>query len=159
SYGLISDTFKEFHQEALKAKRTDISRHNEILKEKLNKLNESVIHDLAKMNGLPSYEIFEAEFSDNIMKYNTKPARDNFKIDLMRAVLTSPHMAEQLLPPGGLEELEMMAELFHKLTRIYELGSAPFDLTSNDEMSERNLVGKRLVPAAVNQKLSHAMTQ
>ena len=54
------------------------------------------------MNGLPSYETFEAEFSENIMKYNTKPARDNFKIDLMRAVLTSPHMSEQLLTPEDL---------------------------------------------------------
>ena len=159
SYGVISDTFKEFHQEALKAKKADISKHNEILKEKLNKLNESVIHDLAKMNGLPSYETFEAEFSENIMKYNTKPARDNFKIDLMRAVLTSPHMSEQLLTPGGFEELEIMAELFQKLTGKSELDLAPFDLTSNDEMSERNLVGKRLVPTAVNQNLSHALTQ
>ena len=38
----------------------------------------------------------------------------------------------------------MMAELFQKLTGKNELDLAPFDLTSNDEMSERNLVGKRL---------------
>lgn len=90
---------------------------------------------------------------------NTQKARDNRKLDIIRAVLNNPKTIKSQLTPGGFDDLKAEANRIEKKKGL-NLGKInPMTLLSRTKIFSRMMAGKKLIGIPANYNATHALMQ
>ncbi len=116
---------------------------------------------------MPEYEVSQDKQDIRKIEYNyskesktqSKQARNNAKIDVLRAILTNQDTFSKIVKPGGFPTLESLARKV-----LLAEGKAdemlPIALPSTQtELFKRNMTGKQLIGIFANHNTSHAVMQ
>ena len=135
-------------------KKDIVSHLKNIETEILNELLEKSMDQ----NLIPSTEEFS---SSSIEAQNTKKARANRKLEIMRNILTSPATTEALMTPGNFDNLKAIAEEIADYIGldINEVGVDILTPSGQAEIFKRNMAGKELIGIFANHNSNHAITQ
>ena len=104
-------------------------------------------------------DIRKIQYDLNNTELQSKEARNNAKIDIIRAILTHSDTFAKIFKPGGFPTLESLAK------RVLELECKademlPMTLPSTQaELFNRNMTGKALIGIFANHNTSHAILQ
>lgn len=104
-------------------------------------------------------DIRKVEYDLHGLELQSKEARNNAKIDIIRAILTHSDTFAKIFKPGGFPTLSELADRVLKLEgKADEM--LPMTLPSTQsELFNRNMTGKALIGIFANHNTSHAILQ
>ena len=104
-------------------------------------------------------DIRKIKYDPSNTSVQSKEARNNAKIDIIRAVLTNSDTFDKIFKPGGFQTLENLAKKVLSLEgRADEM--LPIVLPSTQsELFNRNMTGKALIGIFANHNKNHAVLQ
>ena len=147
-YGVKTETINNFNTEFNNAKRNELNRLTAHQKELFNNFKHEISIQLAELNKLETYDEFVTNFESNIPKYNSRLARNNALIAIMRSILTNQNTIGEY-KPGGYDKLKSYAvdtiESIYPNTISYDDLMLPQVM---DNFTIDNLVAKKLIGVA-----------
>ena len=147
------------------AETEDVLKDKRLTEQELESISESINSNKKEINKLVAERdskilelITDEEFqSISDIEKNSQEARDNRKIDIVRAVLTNKASLEKQLNPGNFDELKDLVEQYKHLTDTKSLSiDNPLTLL---EMHTRNMTGRDLTGIFANHVSSHSQFQ
>jgi Sec-independent protein translocase protein TatA len=120
----------------------------------INLLPDAVVDRISK-----PIEIRKIKYNANkTPKENSKKARDNAKMDIIRAVLTNPDVTDKLLDPGNFEYITTLSKEI-KRKKDYSANLDILDPTTDSKMFEAAMAAAGLIGVFANQNINHAIFQ
>ena len=103
--------------------------------------------------------ISKVEYDEASLELQSKEARNNAKIDIIRAVLTHSDTFSKIFRPGGFPTLEKLAIDILKLEGKADEMLQMILPSTQAELFNRNMTGKQLIGIFANHNKNHAMLQ
>jgi len=114
---------------------------------------EDVLIEEGKMKSLEEFS------SLSVVNQNPKKSTNNFRLDIIRGILTDPNHFEQFINPGGFDTLKSLKDKVNKLLGKEGSEMNPVLPSAQTEYFVRNMAGKDLIGIFANHNANHSMTQ
>jgi len=112
-----------------------------------------------RLNKKGKYEYIEYDTNENNPLNQSREARDNMKIAMIRQILQDPSMLKDLMTPGGFQKLKDIRETINEIRGKTEDKLNLFLPSTQIDLFTMSIAGTQLVGIMANQSASHAMLQ
>lgn len=110
-------------------------------------------------DGKIDYKVYKYDYDKSASKQN-KQARNNAKIDIIKAVLSNPNTLPSIMNPGGFDKLKnQAATMVRNAENLNEINRELFGHINRVQISNDNMAGGIMIGIAANHNVHHALRQ